>query len=258
MLKPPAPTMPGMTDTLDFVKNLWGAMNIPGTGMPGASGIAAPTLSTDDLDKRIADLKAVESWLNMNIGMLRGTIQAMEVQRGTLAAIKSMGSSMAEAMRQSGVGTDKMASLPFMPFFNPAPGKPGSAEDAAAAQAAAKPPSGGAAKAPSGGAASAQPGATAPASAEDASAALGMPAALAWWNLLQDQFQQAVSSAITPTASAVPGAPGTPAAPAASAAAGAPSPSNGKAAAPAPQSGSASGAGGNGKARAPKSRTDKA
>jgi hypothetical protein len=253
MLKPPAPTMPGMTDTLDFVKNLWGAMNIPGTGMPGASGIAAPTLSTDELDKRIADLKAVESWLNMNIGMLRGTIQAMEVQRGTLAAIKSMGSSMAEAMRQSGVGTDKMASLPFMPFFNPAPGKPGSAEDAAAAQAV-KPPSGGAT--PPSGAASAQPGATAPASAEDASAALGMPAALAWWNLLQDQFQQAVSSAMTSTASAVPGAPGTPAAPAASA--GASNSSNGKAAASAPQSGSASGAGGNGKARATKSRTDKA
>jgi len=31
MLKPSAPAMPGMTDTLDFVKNLWGSMQIPGT-----------------------------------------------------------------------------------------------------------------------------------------------------------------------------------------------------------------------------------
>jgi len=244
MLKPPAPTMPGMTDTLDFVKNLWGAMSIPGTGMPGASGIAGPTLSTEDLDKRIADLKAVESWLNMNISMLRGTIQAMEVQRGTLAAIKSMGASMAEAMRQSGVSTDKMAGNPFMPFFNPAPGKPGSASDAAAPAGASKPPTGGD---------SAQPGAAAPAATEDAGASLGMPAALAWWNLLQDQFQQAVSSAMSSTAPAVPGAPASspaPATPDAPKAKAAPAP------APAPQSESA--AGGNGKARAPKSRTDKA
>ena len=37
MLKPPAPSIPGMTDTLDFVKNLWGSMNLPGTNMSGMS-----------------------------------------------------------------------------------------------------------------------------------------------------------------------------------------------------------------------------
>jgi hypothetical protein len=62
MLKPSAPAMPGVTDTLEFVKNLWGSMQIPGTGMPGIpgmpgmAGIAAPPMSTEDLDKRIADL----------------------------------------------------------------------------------------------------------------------------------------------------------------------------------------------------------
>jgi hypothetical protein len=66
-------------------------------------------MSTEDLDKRIADLKAVESWLNMNVTMLRGTIQTMEVQRATLSTLKSMGASMAEAMRQSGVSAEKMA-----------------------------------------------------------------------------------------------------------------------------------------------------
>ncbi len=113
MLKPPSQTVPGMTDTLEFVKNLWGGMGVPGMSAPGA-----PALSTDDLDKRITDLKAVESWLNLNLTMLRTSIQALEVQRGTLATLKSMSESMAQAMGQKG---DQTASLPpFSAFFNPA------------------------------------------------------------------------------------------------------------------------------------------
>lgn len=179
MMKPPAANMPGVTDTLDFVKNLWGSMNLPGTNM---SGMAAPPMSVEDLDKRIADLKAVESWLNMNVTMLRGTIQTMEVQRSTMSTLKAMGASMAEAMRQSGVSAEKMAGMPFGAFF----GQPGA----------------GAASAPGteGGGGTAQPGA--PASdqqaAPDPAAAMGMPAAMAWWNMLQEQFTQAVATAMTP------------------------------------------------------------
>jgi hypothetical protein len=184
MLKPPAANMPGMTDTLEFVKNLWGSMNLPGASM---SGMAAPPLSTEDLDKRIADLKAVESWLNMNVTMLRGTIQTMEVQRATLSTLKSMGASMAEAMRQSGVSAEKMASMPFGPFFGqPAAGTPATGAPAPAPAASGADAGGG----------SAQPGAGAP--AQEPGAALGMPTALAWWNMLQDQFTQAVSTAMTP------------------------------------------------------------
>lgn len=258
MLKPPAPTMPGMTDTLDFVKNLWGSMNIPGTAM---SGLASPTLSSDDLDKRIADLKAVESWLNMNISMLRGTIQAMEVQRGTLTALKSMGASMAEAMRQSGVSADKMAGMPFAPFFNPAAqpagGKP-STTPPPSPSSSTPTPGAAAAAAPSGGADNAQhsagAGAGATAGADSASAAMGMPAAVAWWNLLQDQFRQAVTTAMNSAASATPGAPAsasTPPAPDAKAAAPAP------ASTPKNESAAGNSGNGNGKARTPRSRADK-
>jgi hypothetical protein len=163
-----------MNDTLEFVKNLWGGMNVPGTAAPGMAG--AP-LSTDDLDKRIADLKAVESWLNMNMAMLRGTIHTLEVQRGTIATLKSMSESMAQAMGQAG-GQQPMAS-PFAPFFAP----PG-AEPAGAPQPQPQSAPGAQAGAPGAGA--------------QASAAPGMPAAVAWWNLLQDQFTQAVSSAMSP------------------------------------------------------------
>lgn len=137
MQNSPMPNMSGagaVTDTLEFVKNLWGGMGVP--------GMTAPTLSVDDLDKKITDLKAVEAWLSLNSTMVRGTIQALEVQRGTLAALKSMGDAFAKAAAQ------------------PAPGQP---EAGAAPQ-------------------------------------FGDPAA--WWNMLQDQFKQAVSSAISPDAMA--------------------------------------------------------
>ncbi|WP_182990810.1 PhaM family polyhydroxyalkanoate granule multifunctional regulatory protein [Massilia sp. Se16.2.3] len=167
MLKPPSQNVPGMTDTLEFVKNLWGGMGVPGVGMSGmgSSSLGVPSMSTEDLDKRIADLKAVESWLNLNLSMLRTSIQALEVQRGTLAALKSMSDSMAQAMSKPG---EQTASLPPFAAFFGANGAPRGGTGAAAAQ----------------------PGADAP--APDAA----MPAAVAWWNMLQDQFRQAVSSAM--------------------------------------------------------------
>ena len=47
MIKPTMPNIPGigaMTDTLDFVKNLWGGMSVPGMGMPG---MVMPTRSEE-------------------------------------------------------------------------------------------------------------------------------------------------------------------------------------------------------------------
>ena len=179
--------MPGMTDTLEFVKNLWGGMNIPGA-MPGMGSMHMPGagLSVEDLDKKIADLKAVESWLNLNLGMLRGSIQALEIQRGTLATLKAMGDSMAQAMSQTGAASDA-AMAPFAQFFTQAA--------QAAAPAAAKPADSAAPPPP---APSAQaPDTPVPPPGAEASGA-AMPAAVAWWNLLQDQFRQAVASAMPP------------------------------------------------------------
>jgi hypothetical protein len=78
-----------MNDPLGFVKKLWGDMQLP--------GMVTPTLSVDDLDKQIKDLKTVESWLTVNMNMLKGTIQALEVQRATISALKTMGESFAQA-----------------------------------------------------------------------------------------------------------------------------------------------------------------
>lgn len=184
-----------MTDTLDFVKNLWGSMSVPGMSMPG---LGAPVLSLDELDKKIADLKAVEAWLNVNVAMLRGTVQALEVQRGTIATLKTMGATLAEAMKQP--GADEKSVLAAAPYASAFFGQPAAEPAAAKAE-------------PAVGAAAA----TAPL----------MPDPALWWNVLQDQFTQAVSGAMSPEAMGG----GQPAAPAASAAPAKPrasKPKNGK------------------------------
>ncbi|WGG49957.1 PhaM family polyhydroxyalkanoate granule multifunctional regulatory protein [Rugamonas sp. DEMB1] len=172
-----------MTDTLDFVKNLWGSMSVP--------GLTAPTLSVDDLDKKINDLKAVEAWLNLNMSMLRGSIQALEVQRNTIATLKSVGASLAAAVNQ-GADTSKFESNPYMSAFFQQPSvTPPKATAPAPAPAAAPAPN------PASASAANPAGGAKPADASDA-AQLGSPAV--WWNLLQDQFKQAVSTAMGPEA----------------------------------------------------------
>ncbi len=184
MLKPQMPNIPGVaavTDTLDFVKNLWGSMSVPGISIPG---MAAPTLSVDELDKKIADLKAVESWLNVNVSMLRGTIQALEVQRGTIATLKSMGAALSNAVKQPGASEKSvLAAAPYASAFFSQP-----------AETQAKPATVEVKAAPA-------PAATAPAS-ESPTAPAAMPNPAAWWNMLQDQFKQAVTTAMSSEAMA--------------------------------------------------------
>lgn len=95
----------GMNDPLAFVKKLWGDMQLP--------GMVTPTLSIDELDKQIKDLKTVESWLTVNMNMLKGTIQALEVQRATIAALKSMGESFAQAASPDTESANKSAPSGF-------------------------------------------------------------------------------------------------------------------------------------------------
>jgi hypothetical protein len=51
----------------------------------------APTLDPKVLDQRIGELKAVLFWLEQNSTALKATLQALEVQKMTLAALRSMG-----------------------------------------------------------------------------------------------------------------------------------------------------------------------
>lgn len=64
-----------------------------------------PTMSVADLERRIADLRTVEQWLNLNLGMLRTSIQTLEVQKGTLQALSSLSALMPPDAAQAAMGS---------------------------------------------------------------------------------------------------------------------------------------------------------
>jgi hypothetical protein len=78
----------------DFLQNLakqaseGAAQSIP--QLPNLGNWVAPTLNVEELDKRIDELKAVQFWLDQNAAALKATIQALEVQKMTLATLKGM------------------------------------------------------------------------------------------------------------------------------------------------------------------------
>ena len=91
-----------MTDPLPFSKFVPGFEFLQdlakgaGAAMPGAGQWVAPTLDPDELGKRIEELRTVQFWLEQNARMLATTVQALEVQRMTLATLKGMNVSMEE------------------------------------------------------------------------------------------------------------------------------------------------------------------
>jgi len=70
-------------DPFEMFRRLWGPLGVPIPGM------AVPTFDPKEVEKRIAELKSVEAWLNMNLNMLRMSIQGLELQRAALQAMKS-------------------------------------------------------------------------------------------------------------------------------------------------------------------------
>jgi len=77
----------------DFLQSLasgasGGSSAVP--GMPSLSSWVAPTLSVEEVDKRIQELKTVQYWLEQNGHALKATIQALEVQKMTLSTLRGM------------------------------------------------------------------------------------------------------------------------------------------------------------------------
>jgi hypothetical protein len=70
-------------DPLEMFRRLWGPLGVP---LPG---LAVPTFDPQEVEKRIAELKSVEAWLQMNLNMLKFSIQGLEMQRSALQAMKS-------------------------------------------------------------------------------------------------------------------------------------------------------------------------
>lgn len=89
----------------DFLQNL--TKNASGSlpQMPHLSSWIAPTISVEELDKRVQELKAVQFWLEQNSRALTATIQALEVQKMTLATLEGMNVSMGDVAKAFKVNT---------------------------------------------------------------------------------------------------------------------------------------------------------
>ena len=70
-------------DPFEMFRRLWAPLGLPVPGM------AMPTLDPAEVDKRIADLRSVETWLGMNLNMVKMAIQGLEVQKLALNAMKA-------------------------------------------------------------------------------------------------------------------------------------------------------------------------
>ena len=134
----------------DFLKNLAQSSQQaqPGvaSAMPNMASWVAPTLSVEELDKRIQELKAVQFWLDQNATALKATIQAMEVQKMTLSTLQGMNVNMADLAKAftASVPTAAPAAVaPVAPVHTPEPAPTEAAHaveaDAAAPEAAPKP-----------------------------------------------------------------------------------------------------------------------
>lgn len=115
-------------DPFEVFRRLWGPLGIPVPGM------AMPTMDPKEVEKRVADLKSVETWLSMNLNMVRFAIQGLEVQRAALAAMQG-GTSEAALSGMAAAGADTAANAMMWPWAvmqqAMAAGVPAAAEPAA-------------------------------------------------------------------------------------------------------------------------------
>ena len=97
---PSFPDFGKLVPGFDFLQNLTkqaaGSATQAMPQLPNLGNWIAPTLNVEELDKRIQELKAVQFWLDQNAAALKATIQALEVQKMTLATLKGMNFNMGE------------------------------------------------------------------------------------------------------------------------------------------------------------------
>jgi hypothetical protein len=56
-------------------------------------------LDPAEIDRKIAELKVVENWLSMSIGMVQMSIKTLELQKASLEALRGAASTSASLMR---------------------------------------------------------------------------------------------------------------------------------------------------------------
>ncbi|MEO8297768.1 MAG: PhaM family polyhydroxyalkanoate granule multifunctional regulatory protein [Burkholderiales bacterium] len=142
----------------EFLENL---VKNAGSALPSMGQWVVPTLDPDELDRRIKDLRTVQFWLDQNSRMLATTIQALEVQRMTLSALKGMNVTVNE-MHDALKARPTPSPSPSAGFASPSPA----------------------------------PSAAPPADSAEGGAPAAVVDAMQWWGALTQQFTQLASQAM--------------------------------------------------------------
>jgi hypothetical protein len=68
-------------DLFEFMQKMWNPMAFPVPGM------LTPTVDIGEIEKKIAELKTVETWLTMNVAFVQMTIKTLEMQKAALESL---------------------------------------------------------------------------------------------------------------------------------------------------------------------------
>jgi hypothetical protein len=172
---------------------LQGLMKSGGAAMPGIGQWIAPTLEPEELQRRIDELRTVQFWLEQNSKLIGTTIQALEVQRMTLATLKGMNLPLAEltqSLLMGGAGAKAAAPASAAPSrTSPSRTQTWARAPVGAPAPAPAPPAAPAAAAPATEAAGGRP----PGAGQ---AAAGPIDPLQWWGALTQQFTELATKAL--------------------------------------------------------------
>lgn len=202
-----------LTASMEMMRQAWSSL--AGAGGLAQSMTMTPPLSLEELERRIADLRTVESWLQMNLSLLSSSIQGLEVQRATISTLRAFADGMASMPPgqdasplevllglRPGKGTDDAQRKGGEPRADEGQGRGETAAEGNAGTAAQEPPE------PQGTPPQGDASATRPAAPNAPAPDSVAAASQAWWNLLQQQFDQiaAATAASMPQGAAMQGA----------------------------------------------------
>jgi hypothetical protein len=75
------------------MQKMWNPMSFPVPGM------ITPTVNVEEIERKILELKAVESWLTVNTGFVQMTIKTLEMQKSALETLRAAGDAAANATK---------------------------------------------------------------------------------------------------------------------------------------------------------------
>ena len=152
-----SPSANPLLTSMDMMRQAMGNLGYGSGASPQSTGYS---MSPQDLEKRIADLRVVENWLKLNLSMLSSTIQGLEVQAAT---VKTLQSFVAMGQTHSAAAPNGPSPLEVVLGLKPSPnGQPEPVSEAAK---------------------SSEP-------VSDTRQSEQQAAAQGWWQMLENQFAQ--------------------------------------------------------------------